>query len=56
MFVLTLEPIAGEADAESIRRLRAVLKRLLRDHGFRCVHVVEYRAPQGSEVDEAAPV
>jgi hypothetical protein len=38
VFVLRLVPLPGR---DAIRELRWVLKRLLRDHGFRCVSVSE---------------
>jgi hypothetical protein len=36
VFVLKLRPLPG---VDPIRALRWVLKRLLRDHGFRCISV-----------------
>jgi hypothetical protein len=39
-FVLRLQ---GKPGADNIRRLRAVLKSLLRVHGFRCLEAIEER-------------
>jgi hypothetical protein len=46
-FVLTLQPLPGVADP--IRTLRRALKRLLRDHGLRCVSAREEANPQPME-------
>lgn len=43
VYVLTLR--AEKHDVPVTIRLRAVLKRLLRDHGFRCTRVVPAPAP-----------
>jgi hypothetical protein len=37
-FVLTLRPLPG---VDAIRSLRGVLKKLLRQHGMRCVNLRE---------------
>jgi hypothetical protein len=42
-YVLTLEPLPG---VDAIRVLRWVLKRLLRDHGLRCISCEEVSDPQ----------
>jgi hypothetical protein len=47
IYVLTLQ---GKRGAESIRALRRILKRLLRDHSLRCVDAREV-----SEDNEASP-
>jgi hypothetical protein len=44
-FVLVIEPLPG---VDAVRVLRWVLKRLLRDHGLRCVSVSEAN-PERSE-------
>jgi hypothetical protein len=41
-FVIKLESIRGDG----IRQLRAILKRLLRRHGFRCVAAYEEQIPE----------
>jgi hypothetical protein len=46
-YVIKLQPLHGS----SIHALRAVLKRLLRTHGFRCVSAVEIPASQESPPD-----
>jgi hypothetical protein len=38
VYVLRLKPLP---DTHTIRQLRALLKRALRAHGFRCVSLVE---------------
>jgi hypothetical protein len=41
-FLLKLE---GRGDAADIRHLRAILKTLLRKHGFRCLECMQERRP-----------
>ena len=38
-FIVTLEVVAPASEAEAIRSLRALLKRLLRGHKLRCTDV-----------------
>ncbi len=38
-YQLTIRPEPNTPAAEDIRRLRSLLKRLLRDHGLRCVRI-----------------
>jgi hypothetical protein len=55
-YVLTLVPLPG---VDAIRALRWILKAVLRQHGMRCVDIVEvvknHAGPKpGNPVDEAA--
>jgi len=50
--VLKLRPI--RSDADSIRGLRAILKSLLRRHGFRCVDAPEEQSTTPNEGVEDA--
>jgi hypothetical protein len=53
-FILTLRPAAGNWQTPPIVRLRALLKRLKRTHGFECVYIRETppdAAIQGSRND-----
>jgi hypothetical protein len=52
VFVLKLRPI--RSDADSIRGLRAILKSLLRRHGFRCVDAPEEQSTTPNEGVEDA--
>ena len=47
IYLITLRPEAGLLERDQFRRLRMLLKRLLRTHGFRCIKA-ERLPPIGS--------
>ena len=53
-FTLTLRPVPGNWQTPPEQRLRAALKRLLRNYGLRCIHCQPASAPAAA-LDEAEP-